>query len=57
MSKGSQQRPGTGYQDNHERIMPTAPKHCQACGYLPVWCKCAPTGDGRKAGESREDEK
>jgi len=43
MSKGSDQRPGKGYQESHERIMPTPPKHCAICGYLPSWCKCVAT--------------
>lgn len=45
MSKGSKQRPGTGYAHGYDLIKwPT--DICPVCGELKVKCGCVPTEDG-----------
>ncbi len=46
MSKGSDRRPGTGY-EKIEQICPPQSRYCSGCGYLPVWCKCQPVKDSK----------
>lgn len=47
MSKGSKQRPGTGYAEGAERIWPEESKYCPGCGLLPSWCACTTDGPGQ----------